>query len=73
MRLTLTALLLIAASTAPAFAYVGPGAGISLIGSVIGLFAVIGTALTVIIMAPIRAARKKAVAKAAAKSDISQA
>ena len=51
------------ALAAPASAYVGPGAGISLIGAVVGFLSVIGTAIAFIVMAPIRAARKKAAAQ----------
>ncbi len=65
MRLPLAALIILAAFTGAAQAYVGPGAGISLVGSVIGLFAALGTAVGVIVMAPLRAARKKAKLKAA--------
>ena len=65
MRLSLAALILLAAFTGAAQAYVGPGAGISLVGSVIGLLAALGTAIGVIVMAPMRAARKRAKLKAA--------
>lgn len=47
----------------PASAYVGPGAGISLIGAVLGFLSVIGTAIAFIVMAPIRAARRRAAAQ----------
>lgn len=40
-------------------AYVGPGAGLSLIGSVIGLLSTIFFALFMIILLPIRKARKQ--------------
>ncbi|MFO1033112.1 MAG: hypothetical protein U1E15_03130 [Hyphomicrobiales bacterium] len=50
------------AFSAPAMAYVGPGAGISLIGAVLGFFGVIGTTLGFVVMAPFRAARKRAAA-----------
>jgi hypothetical protein len=60
MRLPVASLLLLLAISGAAQAYVGPGAGISLIGSVIGFFAVLGTALGIIIISPIRAARKRA-------------
>lgn len=56
----------LAGSASPALAYVGPGAGITLIGSVIGLLAVIAAALGVIVMMPIRAARRRFAANAAA-------
>lgn len=59
------AFILLAGLAGTAEAYVGPGAGISLIGSVIGLVAAIGTAIAIMVMAPLRAARRKAKAKAA--------
>ncbi len=43
----------------PALAYVGPGAGVSLIGSVLGLIAAIGTAIGFILLWPIRAFLRK--------------
>lgn len=58
-------LILLVGLASSAQAYVGPGAGISLIGSVIGLVAAIGTAIAIMVMAPLRAARRKAKAKAA--------
>lgn len=45
---------LVAVAT-PALAYVGPGAGVSLIGSVIGLLLTLGTAVWVIVFWPLRA------------------
>jgi len=39
----------------PSLAYVGPGAGLSLIGSVAGLLAAIGTALGFVLFWPVRA------------------
>ncbi len=58
-------LFLLAGLASTAEAYVGPGAGISLIGSVVGLLAAIGTAIGIMVMAPLRAARRRAKAKAA--------
>lgn len=57
MRHLLPLLMLAAAVLAPqpAFAYVGPGAGLSLIGSVVGLLAAIGTALGFVLFWPVRA------------------
>jgi hypothetical protein len=51
------------ALSAPAMAYVGPGAGISLIGAVAGFFGVLATTLGFVVMAPFRAARKRALAR----------
>ena len=62
---TTTAVILLVGLASSAQAYVGPGAGISLIGSVIGLVAAIGTAIAIMVMAPLRAARRRAKAKAA--------
>ena len=39
----------------PAWAYVGPGAGISLLSSVVGLFAAVGVALGLVLLWPLRA------------------
>jgi hypothetical protein len=39
---------------APAFAYIGPGAGVSLFGAAIGVIVAIFTALGVILLWPIR-------------------
>ena len=41
------------------FAYVGPGAGISLLGSLLGVLLAIGALLVFIIVWPIRRAMKK--------------
>ncbi len=39
----------------PAWAYVGPGAGISLLSSVVGLFVAVGVALGLVLLWPLRA------------------
>lgn len=65
MRLISAATLFLLTFISAAEAYVGPGAGISLIGSVIGLFAALGTAIGLVVMMPLRAARKKAKARQA--------
>jgi len=57
------ALLLTAAS---ASAYVGPGAGISVLGSLLGILATIGLAIVAIVMWPIRKMMKRRKAAAAA-------
>jgi hypothetical protein len=62
-RAVLAVLVLLAAT--PAHAYVGPGAGVSLVGSVLGLLAAIGTAIGFILLWPIRAFLRRRKAKAA--------
>ncbi len=52
--LALAALLAVAMQASPAFAYIGPGAGLSLMGSVIGLFVAVFSALGIILSWPIR-------------------
>lgn len=49
---------LLAAPT-PAFAYVGPGAGVSLIWAVMGLFLAVGTALGLVLLAPLKLAYRR--------------
>ncbi len=52
--------------TGPAAAYVGPGAGVSLIGAAIGLLVALGTAVALVVLLPLRAMRKRrALARAA--------
>jgi hypothetical protein len=63
LQSALGAALAILTLTGPAAAYVGPAAGVSLIGSVLGLLAVLGTAIWFVVMAPIRAARRRSKAK----------
>ena len=62
-RLFLTLLLL--CLSASAFAYVGPGAGISVLGSLLGILATIVVAIGAIIVWPLRKVlkRRKAVAQ----------
>ena len=50
----LIALTLFAGVTAPAMAYIGPGAGLSLLGALWGLLVAIGAALLFIIAWPFR-------------------
>lgn len=54
-----TPLVMLAAIATPAYAYVGPGAGVSLFGAAIGLVVAIFSALGVIVLWPIRALVKK--------------
>ena len=63
-RLITAFALLLAAS--PALAYVGPGAGISVLGSIVGILVTIVVAIGAIIMWPLRKAMKKRKAAAAA-------
>jgi len=55
----------------PAFAYVGPGAGISVLGSLLGILATILVAIGAIIFWPVRKfmKRKKARAESTATAD----
>lgn len=62
-RITLALFLLLTA--APALAYVGPGAGISVLGSLLGILATIVIAIGAIIMWPLRKVLKKRKAAAA--------
>jgi hypothetical protein len=62
-RLITAIFLALASSTA--IAYVGPGAGISVLGSLLGILATIVLAIGAIIMWPLRKALKKRKAKAA--------
>jgi membrane protein implicated in regulation of membrane protease activity len=50
---------LLAAASAPAFAYVGPGAGLTLLGALWGLLAAVGAALMFVIVWPLRQWRKR--------------
>lgn len=60
---TTTLLVLTAGVSQSAFAYVGPGAGLSLLGALWGLLLAIGAAIAFVILWPIRKARRKARAK----------
>jgi hypothetical protein len=68
---TLTAASLVLALTASeaAFAYVGPGAGLSLLGALWGLIAALGAAVLFVILWPLRQARKRRQAKRVATQD----
>jgi len=58
---TLMWCLLIMFGTAPAaFAYVGPGAGLSLLGALWGLLLAVGAAVAFIILWPLRRMRQRA-------------
>jgi type VI protein secretion system component VasK len=66
-KLPVLAILVLLSVSFPALAYVGPGAGITLIGAVIGLFTAIFVAIFAVLRWPIRRylARRKAAAEAA--------
>ena len=69
--LKILVLILLAFFASPAFAYVGPGAGISVLGSLLGILATIIVAIGAIIFWPVRKflKRKKARAKSPATAD----
>lgn len=56
-KFIVAALLLL--SSATAFAYVGPGAGISVLGSLLGILATIVLAIVAIVLWPIRKIMKR--------------
>ncbi len=59
----ITVLLLLALIASPAAAYVGPGAGISVLGSLLGILATIFVAIGAILFWPIRKLMKRRKAK----------
>ncbi len=61
--LRITGLLLLALSASPAAAYIGPGAGISVLGSLLGILATIFVAIGVILFWPIKKLMKRRKAK----------
>ena len=56
---------LLAAS--PAWAYIGPGAGLSAIGSIVALFAAVGLAIVGFVWYPVKRLRRRRAEKTAAK------
>ena len=58
-----TALLLLVLISSPAIAYIGPGAGISVLGSLLGILATIFVAIGAILFWPIRKLIKRRKAK----------
>lgn len=61
----LPALALTLAGTLPAHAYVGPGAGLSLLGALWGLVVAVGAALGFVLLWPLRRALRRRRATAA--------
>jgi hypothetical protein len=61
--LRITALFLLALIASPAAAYIGPGAGISVLGSLLGILATIFVAIGAILFWPIRKLIKRRKAK----------
>ena len=61
--LKIIALLLLALIASPATAYVGPGAGISVLGSLLGILATIFVAIGAILFWPIRKLMRRRKAK----------
>jgi len=55
----ITTLILLTLLASPAFAYVGPGAGISVLGSLLGILATIFVAIGAILFWPIRKLMKR--------------
>ena len=61
--LRIIVLLLLTLSASPAAAYIGPGAGISVLGSLLGILATIFVAIGVILFWPIKKLMKRRKAK----------
>jgi hypothetical protein len=59
-RILATALLITALlAAAPAWAYIGPGAGLSAIGSIVALFAAVGLAIVGFVWYPVKRLRRR--------------
>jgi disulfide bond formation protein DsbB len=73
--LRIITILLLALAAGPAQAYVGPGAGISVLGSLLGILATILVAIGAIVFWPVRKLlkRRKAAAAAAETTESSAA
>ncbi len=56
-------------SSATAFAYIGPGAGISVLGSLLGILSTILLAIVAIVAWPLRKLMKRRKATASSESD----
>lgn len=65
--LKIIAILLLSLAAGPLHAYIGPGAGISVLGSLLGILATILVAIGAIIFWPVRKLMKRR--KAAAQAD----
>lgn len=59
MKTIVTATALVFMFSAPALAYVGPGAGLSLLGALWGLIAAVGLALAFVLAWPVRKMLRK--------------
>jgi hypothetical protein len=77
-RLFITLLAILAAPvgtlilSGPAWAYVGPGAGISLLSSVVGLFVAVGVALGLVLLWPLRALWRRRARAVSAEMPLAQ-
>lgn len=60
MKITILTILFLLGQVAAAVAYVGPGAGLSLLGALWGLLLAIGAALAFLILWPLRRIRQRA-------------
>ena len=70
--LKLLGIFLILVASPPALAYIGPGAGISVLGSLLGILGTIIVAIGAILFWPIRKMMKRRKATAAAESESSE-
>lgn len=70
--LKIIAFILFLSLSAPALAYIGPGAGISVLGSLLGILGTIIVAIGAILFWPIRKMLKRRKAAAANDNDISE-
>lgn len=70
---TLISLAIISVTPPVAHAYVGPGAGITLIGALLGVVAAVGLAIAGILLWPVRSFLRRLKSKDKLKSEIDQA
>ena len=70
--LKLLGIFLILVASPPALAYIGPGAGISVLGSLLGILGTIIVAIGAILFWPIRKMMKRRKSTAAAESESSE-
>lgn len=69
MRIIIALSILLLVIVSPVQAYVGPGAGLSLLGALWGLLLAIGAALIFIIAWPLRRMRRRRLAKEAESAE----